>query len=446
MSSNINTKKIVLLAALGGLIYGIDTGTIAIILPYIRFTENYSIEQLGLITGILMFGSLFSSIFVGHLTNWLGRKKVIIFGSLLFALSVPITVYSGCINSNMNLYILLSGRVVQGFSVGIISVVVPMYVSENLPIKKRGIGTSIFQLILTLGIVLMAVLGFIISAIIGAPVDELKSSETINCFKSAWQGIYLCLLLPGVTLLIYSFTLKESPIWLAQKNNKKNISKTQTFKDKIFQKKYIIPFVLTTLVFIFNQMTGINSILYYSLTIFKNAGLGEEFANIGDFIIKLVNFIITAIALLFVERKGRKFLLKNGVFIAALGLIGLAIMFYIIDQSIISTDQLSGYITLAFIIVFIAGFAAGPGVCGWLVLTEILPSRIKVHGMAIVMIINQLAMATQLSIFPTWLQATSFELIFGTFAVSTVLYYIVIKFFLPETKGKTEEEIQSHFK
>ena len=215
--------------------------------------------------------------------------------------------------------------------------------------------------------------------------------------------------------------------------------------DTLFQRKYVYPFCLAVVILACNQTTGINSVLNYTVDIFKATGMEGVFANFSDLAIKLVNVFMTIVACALVDKKGRKFLLKLGTSGIILGLCGVATMFLLITKGVVTASMTTGVISTAFFFMFIAFYAVGPGVCVWLALSELMPTRIRATGMSIAMIINQGVSATIATIFPAWKDAWGFPAVFYTLAGFTVVYFITAAFFLPETKGKTLEEIEKYF-
>ena len=146
-----------------------------------------------------------------------------------------------------------------------------------------------------------------------------------------------------------------------------------------------------------------------------------------------------------VDKKGRKFLLRIGTAGIVIGEVGAAVMLFLMNMNVIAVSMTSGVITSIFFYIFVAGFAFGPGVCVWLVLTELMPTKIRANGMAIAMILNQAVSAAIASIFPSWVEATSMAGVFGVLAAFSVIYFLIATFVLPETKGKTLEEISKMF-
>ena len=477
-------KYLLVMAGLGGLIYGVDVGVIAAALPYIRNTSNYTSVQLGFIVGAVLWGSVVSSLFAGSLSEWLGRKKIIIASAFCFFISIPVISASGFFEGG-NFLLLTLGRTLQGASAGLVGVVVPMYLAECLDSESRGKGTGMFQLLLTIGLAFAAVVGLVVTGVVGDSdkiIKELNgaapSAEQIAGWVKAWQTIFWCSAVPGFVLFLGGFFLKESPRWLYKRgrkdealaslaaNNGEEKAKeilaemiaadeaaaaekaaiAQAAKgDSLWQRKYVYPFCLAVVILACNQTTGINSVLNYTVDIFKATGMEGVFANFSDLAIKLINVFMTIVACTLVDKKGRKFLLKLGTSGIIIGLCGVATTFLVISKGLVAASMTTGVIATVFFFMFIAFYAVGPGVCVWLALSELMPTRIRATGMSIAMIINQGVSATIASVFPAWKDAWGFPAVFYCLAGFTVVYFIAAAFFLPETKGRTLEEIEKYF-
>ena len=536
-------KYLLIMSGLGGLIYGIDVGVIAAALPYIRNTAEYSTAQLGFIVGAVLWGSVLSSLFAGTLAEWFGRKKIIIASAFCFFVSIPVICASGFTEGG-NFILLTLGRTLQGASAGLVGVVVPMYLAECLDSDSRGKGTGMFQLLLTIGLAFAAVIGLVVTAMVGdsdkvikekavenniivyeqkvdadenpvfdadknpvyvvdeegnkkpkldkngdkmadmdkvdfAKIRSWTTEEQRKGWSNAWQIIFWCSAIPGLILFLGAFFLKESPRWLYKKGRKDDAlaslaanngeekakiildemlaadaaaeaEKAAIAKaaqgDSLFQRKFIYPFCLAVVILACNQTTGINSVLNYTVDIFKETGMTGVFANFSDLAIKLVNVFMTIVACALVDRKGRKFLLKLGTSGIIIGLCGVGSVFLAIKSGLVAASFTTGIIATVFFFMFIAFYAVGPGVCVWLALSELMPTRIRATGMSIAMIINQGVSATIASIFPLWTGAWGFAPVFFCLAGFTVIYFITAAFFLPETKGRTLEEIEQYFK
>ena len=468
-------KFLLIMAGLGGLLYGVDVGVIAAALPYIERTSTFNQNEIGWIVGMALWGSLPSSMIAGLLAEWFGRKKMIVVSALLFLLSIPVICASGFYEGG-NFWMMVGGRAMQGAAAGLFGVIVPMYLAECLDADSRGKGTGMFQLLLTIGLVFAAVIGLVVTAVVGAADDmTIKAASK----TTAWQTIFWCSAVPGLILFFGAFKLKESPRWLYKKgrteealaslaaNNGEEKAKeilaemiaadeadakakaeiaANAKNDTLFQKKYIYPFCLAVVILACNQTTGINSVLNYTVTIFQKTGMEGAFANISDVAIKIVNCVMTVVACALVDKKGRKFLLKLGTSGIILGLCGVGTIFLAISKGWAQPSMVTGILATVFFFMFIGFYAVGPGVCVWLALTELMPTRIRANGMAIAMIINQGVSAGIATVFPKWCAATNDNgTVFFVLAGFTVIYFITAAFFLPETKGRTLEEVEKYF-
>ena len=438
------TAYLMSMAGLGGLLYGIDVGAIASALPYIKALNYFTEAKLSTVVGAVLFGSVVGSLPAGVFAEWLGRKKAILIGSVVFLASIPMIVFS-----DGNYGVMVAGRFVQGASAGLLGVVIPMYLAECLPPESRGKGTGLFQLFLTIGLVFMALVGVGVTKFFGA-ADAVEIAAATKA--TAWKTVFWLSAIPGVIFFFGIFGLKESPTWLKRRadkaagivEEKKEDANIQ--KDSLFQKKYIYPFCLAVVVLACTQATGINSVLNYSVDIFNKSGLPGIVGNYADTAIKIVNLVMTILAVSLVDRKGRTFLLKMGTLGIIVGLAGVGASFFCIEHNICAASQVTGWATAISFMVFIGFFASGPGVCVWLALSELMPARIRANGMAIALLINQGVSTTIASVFYPWVNKVGYAWVFFTLAGFTVVYFITAAFFMPETKGKTLEEIEEFFK
>jgi SP family myo-inositol transporter-like MFS transporter 13 len=575
-------RFLLLVAGLGGLLYGVDVGIIASALPYLEATSGLNAGQLSFIVAAVLLGSVISTLFAGLLADWMGRKWLMAASGVLFVASIPIIALSHGYG-----YLVL-GRLLQGLSAGLIGVVVPLYLAECLGASSRGKGTGIFQWLLTLGIVIAALIGIYFSYRVDQ-VAKLGDAARLLAFKdTAWRSIFWVSLPPGLLFVIGSLVVAESPRWLHRKGriedaraallksrspeaadleisemNQAALAETEKsaggkVRESLLSRRYVIPFVLACVILACNQATGVNSIIGYNTNILLQAGLSDVQAHWGYVILTLVNFLLTIVGVVLVDRRGRKFLLSVGsagiiVSLIAVGLIfrsteklrvdcrealqaavtpgqGVTLSFdraaasRLLDSAgdagkaieggpvsliiiysygdfraatnVVRSDdataarvaitrascvpdnkvvaffsnpfadvdrsrtaplrienalvtpvpsERNGWLTAAFIFCFMAFFAAGPGVCVWLALSELMPTRIRSNGMSIALLVNQ---AVSTSIAATFLPAVGrygYSVVFFAFAGCTVVYFVTAAFFLPETKGKTLEEIEQHF-
>jgi MFS transporter, SP family, solute carrier family 2 (myo-inositol transporter), member 13 len=337
-------RYLVFIAGLGGLLYGIDLGIIAGALPYLESTASVSwklsTQQLGFIVAAVLLGSVLSSLFAGALADFVGRRRAIVTSGALFAISIPMIALAEGYTP------LLLGRLLQGISGGLIGVVVPLYLVECLSPGQRGRGTAMFQLLLTLGLVVAALIGLYqahtVESIAQASQslgDEAQRDALFAAKDQAWRSIFWMCLAPGLAFALGALVLSESPRWLVRRgriaeaeaalrrsldeqqaeaslreiqllNSTDVISKEP--RDGLLSRRYVVPFLLACLILACTQATGMNSILAYAVNILNQAGLPGTAAYWADVAIKVLNAAMTLLALFLVDRKGRRFLLMLG--------------------------------------------------------------------------------------------------------------------------------------
>ena len=553
-------RFLLLVAGIGGLLYGIDIGIIDPALGYLGKTMSMTEENKSVIVAAVLGGSMFASVIAGFFADLLGRKVMMLISAVMFVASVAI------IFTSQTYVPLLLGRILQGMSGGVIAVVVPLYLAECLRADSRGKGASIFQFMLTLGIVVAAFVGDYYTkhaeaAIHVANGDLLAIAAAAN---HAWRGMFLSVIYPGVFFLLGGFFLSESPRWLFRKGRKEKaraamlrsrtveetdfeiaeletslahehakpkVSFAESLGEIFTQRKYIIPFVIACIILGCTQATGINSILSFMTTILQQAGMAAESASQSGLWIKILNTVMTVVAITLVDRKGRKFLLKLGTAGIIVALLSASAVFYsfeskrvdvkeqvqalvaggtlsldltkaelgkIVDEGqpsqlsilyaygdkqgiavAISNDPKSKLINIAplpgdnvsegkaltilrakagpvptektgmliaiCLAMFIAFFSAGPGVCVWLALSELMPTRIRSVGMGVALLANQGVSTGIAAFFLPIVGNYGYFAMFAFWAACTVVYFITAAFFLPETKGKTLEEIEAYF-
>jgi len=345
---------LLLVAGLGGLLYGIDVGIIGGAVPYLQATSGLTASQLSFIVAAVLLGSVFSTLFSGLLADWMGRKPLMIVSGCAFVVSIPVIALSSGYGP------LLFGRLLQGASGGLIGVVVPLYLAECLAASSRGKGTAIFQWMLTLGIVAAALMGMYFSYRVDA-VAKLGNAAALFRFKDhAWRSIFWVSLPPGVVFLLGSLFVTESPRWLFRRGEKARAQAAllrsrsaeqaaleleemeatartarikagagagQQVRDSLLRRKYLIPFLLACVILFCNTATGVNSIIGYNTGILLQSGLSDLRAHWGYVIFTMINFLATIIGVMLVDRKGRKFLLVLGTSGAIVALASVALLF-----------------------------------------------------------------------------------------------------------------------
>jgi len=434
--------SIIAFAAIGGMLYGYDIGILAGAFPFLSKEIPMTTAQLHFMPGAVLFGGAFATLITGPLSDLWGRRKLIIAASIIFLIGVSMVGFA-------NDYLpLLSGRLIQGIGIGIITIVIPLYLAEAVPAEIRGKALCAFQLLLTAGILLASLIGWFLTP------------------SGNWRGMFFSALVPGILLLFCSLLLPESPRWLVLKNKfdqalnilsrsrpifaaKDELTQMmQVFsmhktgeRSSLWQRKFLVPLTIVFVIACLQQLTGINSLLQLAPVILRSAGLPSDvIAMLGAVAITAVNFLVTVIAMFLVDKVGRRFLLCIGT-----GGIVISLIYSGLVSFILPTSILKGELLLIGVLFFILFFAIGPGVVIWLVLSELLPSRIRGSGMATALFLNSMTSAVLATMFLGLAESIGYSGVFWLCAFTTLLYFLIVFFFVPETNKKTLEEIETHF-
>ena len=445
-----SVRYLLAIAGLGGLLYGIDFGVIAAASPYIKALRLFSDAELSWIVGAVLFGGIVSSLTAGMLAERFGRKRMIVASAALFLVAIPTV----CL-SEKSLLPMLFGRVLQGVSAGYMAVVMPMYLTETLPPDIRGRGTGVFQFCLGLGLVAAAAVGYVVAKLYGAA--DAPAEVVADAAKSAaWKMNFWWTLAPVAALFLGSLRLPESPVWekrvkfgsggVRECGSEGVDSPTHTLTHALTlnSRKYVVPFLLAVAVLTLNKTTGMSSVTSYSVMIFQKAGFAGTLGNVGDFAIKFTNLVVTLGAASLVDKVGRTWLLKIGTAGMTIGLAAIGGVLLAIERFGLEPSTTTGLFCLAAFFVMQVFYALGPGICVWLVLSELMPSRIRANGMAIALFMNQFVAWGLASSFLPWVNAWGWASMFFFFAANGVIYFIV-SLLIPETKGKTLEELEHLF-
>ncbi|UWZ81729.1 sugar porter family MFS transporter [Occallatibacter riparius] len=566
-------RFLLLVAGLGGLLYGIDVGIVGGAVPYLEATSHLSPGELSIIVAAVLLGSVFSTLFAGILADWMGRKPLMIVSGVAFTVSIPVIALSQSYSA------LFFGRLLQGMSGGLVGVVIPLYLAECLSADKRGRGTAVFQWMLTLGIFAAAIIGVLVSYHVDS-VARIGSADAIFQVKDhAWRSIFWMSMPPGILFVITSFFISESPRWLFRRGKQDQAhaallrsrtadqaalelremgdiaseaaSKTTSHgrREPLFQRRFILPFLLACVILSCNTATGINSIVGFNTNILISSGLSDVQAHWGYVLFTMMNFLFTTVGMTLVDKKGRKFLFLLGTSGIIVSLSVAALLFMRSEknrvdvaaavQPLVTSDQkltfhmdeqatrslsvtptgaqslwivysygdftgstipvtlgdsasavdvnrgaalpggkvqaffqnpfadldaartaplhidhafvqpipsaANGWLMAICLYLFVAFYATGPGVCVWLALSELMPTRIRSNGMSIALVLNQLVSTTLAAVFLPVVGKHGYSSMFFVFVGCTVVYFLTVLLFLPETKGKTLEEIEKHF-
>ena len=429
---------LLVMAGCGGMLFDFGGTIINPAIPYLESLKLYSTAELSHLTSAVVMSAAFAGLVAGTLAEWFGRKRVMLLAAAIAALAcLPICLMPGY----WPFYV---GRTLQGVAAGLIGVVVPMYLAECLDAANRGKGAGIFQFMDVIGILFCSLVGVAVVNAVGGPNDPATTEAAKNV---AWKAVFWSSAAPAIIFFLGALGLKESPVWLAKKSGKVQAeNEVCAPKDSLLQRKYVLPFVLAVVILACNQATGCNAIQYYALKMFMDAGLGDTVANYANVALWAVMLVMTAIACTLVDRKGRTFLLKIGTLGMVVADVGAGLVFLALKKGWLAPSLLSGWLAVAGVSLFIASFSIGPGVVVWLALSELMPNRIRANGMAIGLFINMMVAYLIADVFLQLVEKWGYAPVLFMLAGFAVVYFIAAAFFLPETKGKTLEEIEEFWK
>ena len=547
MKSKTYTGLLVAIAALGGLLYGYDLGIIGTALLYLDKCVRLSEQEVGLLASAVMIGALASSVIGGGFADLLGRKKAMIVSAVLFILSVVMIV------SAQGFWPLFFGRTLQGLSAGMIAVTIPIFMSECVPAKIRGIGSTMFQLCITLGILLAMAAGAYYQSGVKVAVEAAAGDavKILAIQDQAWRNMFISSIYPAVVFFIVAIIVSESPRWLFRRGRKEQalaillkgrderqakleMTEMETISGtakgegakvagSLFQRHYIVPLAMAVFLLGINQATGIVAVFTFPVVMLNQAGLSESAASNTGVWLALTNFSVTILGVLLVDKLGRKLLLKIGTSIIMVALLVGVITFWQVEsgrqdvsvrlQAAVTGNSLSipvkdivpaaagtvqvnvvyafdgkgqmllvrsdarnpvleikpdpktpnakleirrakfsaapsektGNIAFACLLLYIVGFAFGPGVCLWLMSSELLPTRVRSIGMGLGVLFNAIVSIATTAVFLPIVGNFGYAAMWGVWLACTIAYFLFAAFILPETKGKTLEEIEAHF-
>jgi MFS transporter, SP family, arabinose:H+ symporter len=426
------------IAALGGLLFGFDTAVISGTTPFIKPYFDLDDIGLGWTVSSLLGGCIIGVISAGKPSDIFGRKKTLMSAALLFALSA---VGSSLANS---LSIFIGFRVLGGFAVGIASMLSPMYISEISPAPRRGRLVSFNQLAIVIGILL----AFVSNALL------------VNSGENNWRWMLAVMGLPALLFFVFLFFAPESPRWLVQKGfsdkafkilekvNGSELAKeelltieesikseedTGTYRE-VFSGRMRPILIIGVFLAVFSQITGINSIMYYAPVIFQSIGAGASSAVTQTALIGGGNLIFTFLAIILIDKLGRKPLLIGGTIGMIISLTSIAVAFYL--------KKYEGYVILFFILTYIASFAASLGPVTWVLVSEIFPNKLRSKAMSLAIVSLWLANFILILVFPVVLNRLGGATAFLIFDLMCVLLLLFAIFRVPETKGKSLEELE----
>lgn len=435
---------VAIVASLGGLLSGFDTGVISGALLFINQTWDLSDYTQGFLVSSVLIGAVIGAGTNGILADMFGRKKIIIATAIIFIIGSILCALAP------NIYVLILSRILVGLAVGIVNFIVPLYLSEVAPKQMRGTLVSLYQWAITAGILFSYV------------INGAFASAVYN-----WRWMLFAGVFPGIVLLVGMSFLGDTPRWLVSKNRDeeakkiyrkiepsenadvavaeiKETLKTEGGSDKKirFKKWMIMPFVVGIGIMFAQICTGINTIIYYAPTIFKIAGFDSNanaiYATAG---IGLINFLMTIIAIFFTDKLGRKPLLYVGLTGVMLSLLGLGCAFHF--ASILGASL--KWVAVGSLAFYIICFAFSLGPVGWIIVSEVFPLKIRGLAMSLCTVANFAFNFFVVGSFPVLINRVGGAYTFWMFAFVSLLCIIFVYFFVPETKGISLEQIESNW-
>jgi len=475
-TKRINIYFVTIVITLGGLLFGYDTGVI----NGTQFYFSKYFELTGWLKGFIvssaLLGALLGAASAGMISKEIGRKKSLIIAAILFAISAWGSGLPSMLPESMTLMVIF--RILGGIAIGMASMNAPMYIAEIAPAKNRGTLVTYYQMAVVIGFFVV----FLVTYFIGNGLSEQQNIEY------GWRYMFWSELVPALAFLFLLFMVPKSPRWLMIKGQEEEAKKVlvsihgQELADKefgeiknsivqegklkkasIFQKSLFPIVVIGTVLSVLQQFTGINAVLYYGADIFEQAlGFGKEDVLLQQILLATVNLLFTFIAMFTVDKLGRKPLLIIGGFGMLIGFLIMGFTLYLSDYSQVNSAGLpaisstEGIICLVGILMFIGSFAMSMGPIVWVLLSEIFPNSIRSTAMAIAVAAQWLANYFVSQTFPIVVESPVNQLVAdgGTwnnslpyFLFSAFIVFII--FFtwkwIPETKGKTLEEMEATF-
>jgi sugar porter (SP) family MFS transporter len=433
--------KVSLIAGLGGILYGFDMGIIAAALIYVRSTFSLSTQIEEVVVSVVLVGSMAGAVVGGVFADRAGRRATLVWGGLLFIAGSILAPLSP------NVITLIVSRTLLGVAIGFTSVTAPVYVSELAPPQSRGMLIGLYQFALTGGIALADLVGYWLAG------------------EHAWRLMFGLGAIPALFFLVLMLTVPESPRWLVAHGRSTDaeavlrsysddagagilladIRASLTIKAEMRWSALWTPAVRKALLIavgftVLQQVTGINTIIYYGPQIFALAGIAsDKNAIFATLLVAVVNVLATIIALVLVDRVGRKPLLYWGVGGMTLSLFLLAYAFH--NQALLGSSL--GVIATACLMVYITCFAFSMGPIAWIIVAEVFPLRLRGRGVAAATLgsgsSNFIVSLTFLSLIKAAGNSATF-CIYGAFCILTLFF---VRFVMPETKGCELESISA---
>lgn len=420
------TVFIAIVAALGGILFGYDTAVISGTTEVVKSQFGLTTGGEGWYVGCALIGSIIGVLVAGMMSDFLGRKKTMLISAILFSISAI-----GCaVCSDFTQLVIY--RMVGGFGIGIVSIVSPVYISEVSPAEVRGTMVSLYQLFITIGFLLAYLMNFIILK--GAVLDSTDPELGSRMFNQEyWRGMLGCEAIPDLLFLVLIFFIPESPRWLQVRGQREDKSEEW----KALREPGILKAVLIgSAIAILGQFMGVNAVLYYGPKIFADAGFEDPLFS--TVLVGIVNMLTTVIALAIIDKVGRKQLVWWGVG-------GMIFCLLMIGLYFLPFTNLPTWFMLVFFLLYVFCTAISISAVVFVLLSEMYPNRVR--GLAMSIAGFALWIGTYLigQLTPWMLETLTPAGTFFLFAFMCVPYLWIMYKYVPNTTGKTLEEIEEYW-
>jgi sugar porter (SP) family MFS transporter len=448
------TIRVALTVALGGFLMGFDASVISGVVTFIEPEFDLTKIELGWAVASLTLTATLAMMVAGPLSDRLGRRPVLVIAAVLFAISAVTSAVAP------SFVALVAARMLGGFGVGAALIIAPMYIAEIAPASMRGRMVSFNQLNIVIGISAAFFTNYLILRLGGS---NLSWVQALRFDEWNWRWMLGVEALPAVFYFLALLAVPESPRWLAMKGRDdearrvlgKASGAVQAEKDieavkaslqdehhreraklgELFQPGMRLVLVIAVSVAILQQITGINSVFFYAPMIFEQSGIGTDASFMQAVLVGLVNLVFTVLAILSIDRFGRRPLLIAG-------LAGIAACMLLISYGFASAD-VNPMVILVGILGFVASFAFSLGPVMWVLFSELFPNRLRGLAISFVGLINSAVSFLVQLVFPWELENLGNSVTFLIYAVFAIIGLVIVMRLLPETKGRSLEELES---
>ncbi|MBN2211164.1 MAG: sugar porter family MFS transporter [Sedimentisphaerales bacterium] len=441
-------------ASLGGFLFGFDTAVISGTVEQVEAQFQLSKIWVGVFTSSALVGCIMGALGAGWIGDRFGRKPSLIIAAFLFFISAFGSTFPP------NYFVLLPARFIGGVGVGIASVLAPMYISEFAPAKIRGRLVALYQLSIVIGILMAYFSNWQIRQY-AADFPDISAEEGLWHFvlvAQSWRGMFGAEMIPAGLFVLLLFTVPESPRWLVKAGQQQkalsllqrlegfsaaqtefdNIKASLAFKpgafSELFKPGLKLALLVGVMLSVFGQMSGVNIVIYYGPTILKQAGFPEQTALQVQVFFGLVNLVFTIVALFIIDRFGRRPLLIGGMAVVALSMLSAGLI-----QAFVN---IPGKLIVVVLGIYMASVALSICAVIWVLTPEIFPNRVRARACSIATFANWGTNAFSAQFFPWYVDQSGMAGAYFTFGIICTIAVIFYFKFVPETKGKTLEDIE----